>query len=260
MKFSTLLLLDGDEPATLEAMNQVCAVGLSKYNPLGQKNLFVFEKEIIDDRFFWLSCEYDDAASFVDYVINKDTGEREPNPRNKSQIEPRKQFFACYDTHGKFLYISDLSRRTTFSSYLSYSVQRVFTVKNVYSDVNDFCNRIKTIRGFTYTQVDNLFGRGSDIFQQVGNMWGQDLPSKVYIKIGYNDIPIHQGRGIIDKLHQKREEFQNVIIVGCDDEGIEQTFDFSSIIKRIEINPEKDENEHYDPDEVRSLILAELRK
>lgn len=260
MKFSTLLLLDRDEPASLEAMKQVCEIGLTQYNPLGQKNLFVFEKEIIDDRFFWLSCEYDDASSFVDYVINKDTGSREPNPRNKSQVEPRKQFFACYDTKEKFLFISDLGRRATFSSYLSDSVQRPFTIKNVYSNVDDFCSRIKTIRGFTFTQVDNLFSRTNDIFQQVGNICGLDLPSRMYLKIDYPDIPVHQGRSFIDRLHHDQNQFERIVVVGCDDEGIEQTFDFSSIMKRVEIKPEKDENEHYDPVEVRSLILAELRK
>ena len=62
--------------------------------------------------FFWLACDYDDAASFRDYVVNQNTGEKQPNPRTKSQIEPRKQFFACYDTISHFLYISDLKDYT----------------------------------------------------------------------------------------------------------------------------------------------------
>ena len=53
---------------------------------------------------------------------------------------------------------------------------------------------------------------------------------------------------------------KEVIVIGVDDEGVEQTFDFSSVIKRIDISPIKDENEQYDPREVRELLLAELRK
>lgn len=260
MNFSTFLLLGEREAASLDDMKRVCEIGLKKYQPLSQKNLYMIKTEIIDDRFFWLSCDYDDAVIFKDYVVNQTTGEIEPNPRDKSQVEPRKQFFACYDTQSNFLYVNDLNRRATLSSYLSDSIQKKFSIKNVYTSVDEFCERIKTIRGFRYTQVNNTFGRASDIFKQVGDMWGLDLPSSVYLKICCGDIPVHQGRGLIDQLHRKREEFEDVIIVGCDDDGVELTFDFSSVIKRVEITPTKDENEQYDPEEVRLLLLTELRK
>ena len=54
--------------------------------------------------------------------------------------------------------------------------------------------------------------------------------------------------------------YSNTVVIGCDDEGVEQTFDFSSVMKRIEISPQKDENEHYDPQEVQRLLLTELRR
>ena len=69
----------------------------TSYKPERQKYLYSIDMEIIDDRYFWMSCDYDDAVRFRDYVINKETGEKEPNPRSKEQIEPRQQFFACYD-------------------------------------------------------------------------------------------------------------------------------------------------------------------
>lgn len=40
---------------------------------------------------------------------------------------------------------------------------------------------------------------------------------------------------------------------------VEHTFDFSSVLKHISISPSKDENEHFDPTEVRALLLHELR-
>lgn len=261
MRFYTLLLTCQQEAASLDDLKRVCEIGLGTFQPSGQKNLYVIEKTIIDERFFWLSCSYDDASSFVDYVVSQSTGEKQPNPKNKDQVEPRKQFFACYDTHTKLLFINDLNRRPTLAAYLSDAIQRDFVIKNIYASVDEFCDRVKAIREFRYVQIDNLFGRSSDIFQQVGNMWGQDLPSKVYMKISYNDIPMHQGgRALVEKFHRRRSEFENVIIVGCDDEGVEQTFDFSSIIKRVEINPQKDENEQYDTSEVRDLLLTKLRE
>lgn len=260
MKFGTFLLrVDGKREATLEDLRQVCKVGKKTFRPEGQKNLYVIDTSIIDDRFFWLACDYDDAASFRDYVVNQTTGEKEPNPRNKSQVEPRKQFFACYDTERHLLYINDFTRRPTLTYYLSDAIQKNFVVNNVYTSVDEFCERIKYIRGFKYTQVHNLFSQNGDVFRQVSDIWGLDAPERIQMKITYGDIPVHKGRGLIERFHRNKSQFEDVIIIGCDDAGVEETFDFSSVIKRIEISPTKDENQHYDPQEIKTLLLAEVR-
>lgn len=261
MKFCNFLLrVDGIRDASLEDFQKVLEIGNRTYKPERQKFLYAIDMEIVDDRYFWMSCDYDDAARFRDYVINKETGEKEPNPRSKEQIEPRQQFFACYDCSKHFLYLNDLNKRKFLQQYLSDSLQRDFQINNIYTSVDEFCSRIKTIRGFQYTQVDNLFGRGSDLFAQIGNLWGQDLPSKIQLKIAYGDVPVRGGgRQIIDVFNKHRNEFEDVVIIGCDDEGVEHTFDFSSVLKHLTITPFKDENEHLDPLEVRSLLLKELR-
>lgn len=92
MRFRTFQLIGERDAVSLADVQKIHKSGQETFQPPGQKNLYSFETSIIDDRFFWLSCKYDDAASFVDYVINQRTGEKEVNPRSKSQIEPRKQF------------------------------------------------------------------------------------------------------------------------------------------------------------------------
>ncbi|UTB40446.1 hypothetical protein [Faecalibacterium duncaniae] len=261
MKFCNFLLrVDGTREASMDDFQQVLKVGLRTYKPDRQKYLYSIEMDIIEDRFFWMACDYDDAVRFRDYVINKETGEKEPNPRSKEQIEPRQQFFVCYDCNTHFLYLNDLTRRSFLQQYLSDTLQKEFQINNIYTSVDEFCSKIKTIRGFQYTQVDNLFGRSSDLFAQVGNIWGQDLPSKIQLKVAYGDIPVHGGgRQIIDVFSRHKGEFENVVIIGSDDAGVEHTFDFSSVLKHLVISPVKDENEHFDPTEVRDLLLRELR-
>lgn len=260
MKFNNFLLrVDGIREASLDDCIDVVKKGLKTYSPGGQKYLYSIETEIVEDRFFWMSCEYDDASRFRDYVVNQKTGKKEPNPRRKIQVEPRLQFFACFDAENHFLYLNDLNRRPFFQQYLSDAIQKEFSINNVYASVDEFCSRVKNIRGFTYTQVDNLYARGGSIFQQVGDMWGLDLPSKVQMKISYGDVPIHISKALIDRFHRHKDEFENIVVIGCDDAGVEQTFDFSSILKHIQIQPNKDDNEHYDPNEVKSLLLGKLR-
>lgn len=260
MKFGTFLLRVNDaREASLKDFIDVCELGIRIYNPERQKYLYVIEKELIDNRFFWLSCDYGDAKSFTNYVVNQDTKEQEPNPRNRSQVEPQKQFFACYDIDTHFLYINDLNRRNTLTSYLSDSIQKKFVCNNVYTSVDEFCQRVKSIRGFHYLQVNNLITQKSDIFSQIGDIYGLDTPEQVKLKITYGDIPVHKCRHLIERFYSKKSEFENVVIIGCDDQGVESTFDFSSIIKRIEISPNKDDNGHFNPVEVRQLLLNELR-
>ena len=260
MKFGTFLLrVDGVREAEIEDFGFVKEVSQRIYAPDTQKFLYEVDNEIIDNRFYWMSCDYDDAAKFRDYVVNNKTGAREPNPRSKSQIEPRQQFFACYDTEKHYLYVSDLSKRNFLQSYLTNSAQRDFQINNVYTSVEEFCSRIKSIRGFKFTQVNNLFSRSGEVFNQVGDMWGLDAPNSIQLKVSYGDIPVREGKALVDRFHRDRAQFENVVIIGCDDDGIEQTFDFSSVIKRIQIKPCKDENEHYNPQEVKDMLLQELR-
>lgn len=156
MKFCNFLLrVDGVRDASLEDFQKVLEIGNRTYKSEHHKFLYSIDMEIVDDRYFWMSCDYDDAARFRDYVINKETGEKEPNPRSKEQIEPRQQFFACYDCNQHFLYLNDLNKRKFIQQYLSDSLQREFQINNIYTSVDEFCKRIRTIRGFQYTQVDN---------------------------------------------------------------------------------------------------------
>lgn len=260
MKFGVFLLrVDRERDASLEDLIRVHEIGRKIFQPEGQKNLYVIETNIIDNRFFWLACDYDDATSFREYVIDQDTGEKEENPRRRSQVEPRKQFFACYDTVAKLLYIYDLTRRNTLANYMQDAIQKDFLINNVYASVEEFCERIKTIRGFQYTQVRNLFSLDEDIFSQAGDLWGLDAPEKLKIKVTYGDVPVREGNKLFDWFRRNKDHFEDVIIIGCDDQQMEQTFDFSSVIKRVEISPVKDQNGRYDPTEVKDLLLAQLR-
>ena len=42
-----------------------------------------------------------------------------PNPRSKEQVEPRQQFFACYDAQKHFLYMNDYNKKGFVEQYLS---------------------------------------------------------------------------------------------------------------------------------------------
>ena len=75
-----LLRVDGVREASLEDFQAVIKKENRTYRPERHKYLYSIEMEIADNRFFWMSCDYDDAVKFRDYVINSETGERELCP------------------------------------------------------------------------------------------------------------------------------------------------------------------------------------
>lgn len=173
MKFCNFLLrVDNKREAAIDDFKTLIEIGRKTYIPSNQKYLYSIDMEIVDARFFWMTADYDDAARFRDYVINQETGEKEPNPRTKEQIEPRQQFFACYDCEQHMLYLNDLNRRRFLQKYLSGELNKRFSINNVYASVDEFCKRIKTLRGFQYTQVANLFIGKNDLFARIGNLYG----------------------------------------------------------------------------------------
>lgn len=89
-------------------------------------------------------------------------------------------------------------------------------------------------------------------------MFGLDALSELQIKISYGNIPVQESRKLLDRFSKEKNDFENIIVIGCDDEGVEKTFDFSSIIKRIEIKINKDVSGQYDANEVKYLLLSEI--
>lgn len=53
MKFGTFLLrVNGTHDATLDDLKRVCEIGKKTFQPDRQKNLYVVDTNIIDERFF----------------------------------------------------------------------------------------------------------------------------------------------------------------------------------------------------------------
>lgn len=262
MTFTNFLLyVDDYRFAEMDDFQSIIKNGNKYCKPERQKNYYKIEKEILSDRFFWMSCEYGDAETFNEFVVDQQKEEEQPNPRTKDQVELNNQFFACYDTQEHFLFISDISKRHFLEFYFSDTTQNGYQIKNIYTSVDEFCQRVQTIKEFRYTQDKNIFSYysgDSDIFKQVGDIWGLSEPDSLQIKIGCGNIPIRGGGfGLIDRIRREHEKnaFKDVIIIGKDEHGVEESFDFSSLLKRFEIHIRKNENGRYNVEEVKQQFF-----
>lgn len=61
------------------------------------------------------------------------------------------------------------------------------------------------------------------------------------------------------KLKKNNGEIENIVIIGKDENSMMHVFDFSTILSKIRIDIKKNENKMYDEEEVKKLLLKEIR-
>ncbi len=260
MKFKTFQLFAGKKFMGLDEIKKICEDGKPTFRH--NKEFFEIELEILENRFLWMSCQYDNAELYNEYVWDSDSQKKENNPRKKSQIECRKQLFVCYDCVANILYINDMQKRAFLSEYFSTILNRNVHTKNIIKSLDDFQQIVNKLKQIKFIQQRNIMTTSKDsIFEQTANIYGFDAPQRMYMRLDYNSEPIQKMKGFINRLKAKRDigEFEDIIIVGEDDNGIEHSFDFSTIIKSININLYRDENGQYFAQDVKNHLLSEIR-
>ncbi len=259
MKFHAELLYINDQFPDILTFRKLQDVGRKLY-PNGTY-LYSVEHELIADRFYWMYFQYDNAKLYSDKVIDTEDNSVKENPRPKSQVEPRMQLFACYDLENHILYVSDYSKKATITDYISEMLQKSAQTKNVLRSVDEFLNVVTQLRSVCFTQKRTLFTSKEDsIFKKQANLYGLDLPEKSKIRLDYGATPIGSAKNALRDWKMKREsgEFEDVIVVGMDDNGFENTFNFSTLISSVEINVIKDDDYRYEPNIVKTLLINQL--
>lgn len=260
MKFKTFQLIIGTDHPTHEDLLKVVEYGPPVFRHRAE--LFEIEKSFDQDRFFWISCRFDNAEAYSDHVWNSEREEFEENPRTKSQVECRKQLFICFDSCNNLLYMSDMYKRPFLKRYLNHILQKDVAIKNVIHSIEDFQEIVRTLKSATFIQMNNIMNQvPQSIFKQTANIYGLDAPTKLILKVDYGNSPIGVARTAIQNYKQKLDssEFERVVLIGEDDSGLEHSFDFSSVIQSLDLQLEKDENGHFDSSEVKRLLLNMIR-
>lgn len=227
-------------------------------------NWYKISKSFIKDRFLWLYFEYENAKIYNDSVLDGQTDMSEKNPRKRTQVELKKQLFVCYDLKSKRLYINNLKKRSLIEYYIKKSLNcNEVNIKNIYKSLEEFEKSIETVKSLRFIQERNVVNSGKDtIFSRQINVLGLDMPNQLSIELGYGNRKLRDIKSILNKLKKGIElgSFSNVLVVGETDKKIEESFDFSSIIKYIEMKASKKDNGMYDENVIKEELLNKLRR
>lgn len=229
-----------------------------------KNEVFLIEKKLIDNRYIWMYCQYDNAKLYGEVIFDTRNDIKRKNTRNKNEVELRKQLFVSIDIEEQLIYISDINKKAALREYLFAELGTNIAIKNIYSSLAEFQKAVKFLKKVKFTQYKNIMNVGDNesIFMQQVNYLGLDMPEKITMKIEYKDVLLEHIIDGIQRIKQNKDRglFEDIIIIGSDDNGIEHCFNFSSIIKSIDIDVTKRENDRYDEQEVELAFFNLLRR
>lgn len=259
MKLNAMLLYIDDNFPELEDCKKLLEKGNSRF--WKGNYLHVVEHELIAGRYYWFYLQFDNANLYAPHVVDIVDDAVKDNPRPKNQVEMRNQLFACYDLQGKILYVSDYHKKAAITYYIGDTLQSDVKAKYVFSSIDEFLGRMTTLKSVSFTQKRNFFTLpDNSTFSKVPNIYGLDLPNRSKVKLDYGDTPIGTIRDAMRDWKVKREsgEFEDVVVVGVDDRGIEEVFNFQTAISSVELNVIKDDNGRFEPDAVKAALINQL--
>ena len=197
------------------------------------------------------------------FSFTEDEEKQHKNTRKKYEIELRKQLFLILDTESQLLYLSDITKKGAIKAYFTEELQADIIIKNLYSSLDEFQKSVKVLKKLKFTQYRNISNTldKESIFMQQANELGLDMPEKIMMQIEYPNTFVGNLKNGIQILKKKKDQgyFSDIILIGEDDFGIEQSFDFTSIIKNIEVAVRKNEDDRYDENEVERNFFEKIR-
>lgn len=260
MKFKTLHMIIDGYNLLYNDIKKIVNHGSNKYEY--HKEVYLLKKDIIDNRYLWIYCQYDNAKLYGEVVLDTEKEEQLKNTRRKNQIELRKQLFVVFDINTQILYINDYTKKGFIKAYIADVLQTKVIIKNIYASLEEFQSAVKLLKRVKFTQYRNVINSldNESIFMQQTNSLGLDLPEKITMQIEYSNTLMGTVKNGMQTLKQKLNQgfFSDIIVIGEDEFGIEQSFDFRSIIKNIEVTAIKNEDDRYDDVEIKSKIFEKL--
>jgi hypothetical protein len=208
----------------------------------------------------YLRINFSDSSSFPrnPNVINIDTNEIEPNPRQSNQIEP-KEHFAIIDFETCILWISSSKKRKMIIDYLSRKFKKSsFVVKDVY-DQNEFIKTIKRLDDLRISATPNLFSQTSTLSKAFSDEINQFEAVEAVLHLKYQDKWI--GNSLSDRiksLFSHKENYRGIMISGRDEKNNGLLFNSNVFSKRIEFKAHVDDNEMFDSVEVFEILISKV--
>lgn len=231
----------------------------SQYSITDGKKVHIYEFSYVDN---YLCITFGDGSAMPrnPSVIDIDTNEQVPNPRQPNQVETR-ETFGIIDFDTSLMWLSSLKKKSSLLSFFrsKFPKTSVIISKDIYNE-EEFISLMKRLDEIKISASPNLFSKSSTI--------SDALEKEIY---GYEaDIATlkfeYQGKSITQALFKKIKEiftnkmdFNTIVISGRDERNFGMLFNSEGFTRKIEFKAIVDENEMFDTRDVFQKLIGKIK-
>lgn len=239
----------------------VVEISKDKKETLG---ILVTEKKTVDGRFVTVYFNDGDKYPYVDKVKKNTNGHVEEldNPRDPEEIEMRGQFFVVIDTTAQRIWLSDQRKKKMVAAWLKEKLGEEIEIKAIIQEAN-LLERLEDVSEIAFSAVPSIFNQiGSDTLSSklVEDIYGFDA-EKVRVQLSYSNKKLTDKiRKKLYEIINKKEDFDEICVVGRSDEDFETIFNTEGIVSKLLITvPLIKETQQFDDGEVFQEITRQIK-
>ncbi len=216
------------------------------------------EKKVYNHRFISLYFNYGDKFPYPPKVITADLSEHD-NPRSPDEIELRDQLFVLIDIQSQRIYFSGQRNKAFIKHWLTLKIKKEIIIKSIIQE-EEFASKIKSINSILFTVQPSLFtAAGTLSASLVQDIYGFDA-EKAKVELIYNNKPLTEN--ILDKIKSlimNKEIFDQIVVIGRDDEEFESIFNSEEVTSKLLIDANADsKSELFSPENVFNALIEKI--
>lgn len=268
LKFSIFqLIVETETPFTVKTFSSIEEQKLETFEigPKEDKETLSIKrvnKECFENRFIAFYFNEGSKFPYSPTVIDTTDLIEKENPRPAEDIELDDQFFVLIDVSSQRIYLSDQRRKGTFTTWLKEKIGKETHIKSIINE-EEFLNKIKSVNKISLSIVPNLFNTSSQ--DTLSHNLARDIYSfggeKAKLEIEYNNTRMTDI--IKNKFNQvlgKKNDFQEITIIGRSDEGFESVFNLEEVISKLVIDVSAQEKTNLlDPTIVFNILIDRIK-
>lgn len=223
------------------------------------KHYAIYIEKITSD-FYWIHAKYGSKTPWESDVYNSSNVSYEKNPRTKDQIEMKNHFYAMYCKKKNYIYISNSNQRNIITQLFQTQFAKPLKFQSIICSIDEFISTTKILNEIHFTRRRSLFTYKDDVFTQPVDSFGLGSPEAYQCKLSYKvPLTIRFANALkkIKKNHE-RDNFEELIFIGEDENGAEKIFNLDALRTKIKIEANEDENGTYDPKIIKEALYRRL--
>lgn len=225
--------------------------------------IVISKKHIQEDRFVTIYFNEGSEFPYSETVINSTDPslEEENNPRPPEKIEMDKQSFVLLDVKEQKIYIT-LIQRKAVSQRLERELNKLIYIKPIISE-EEFVKNMKSIKKISFSVTKNLFNKAEEALSHVLTKDVDGFEAeKATLELKYKKNSMSQIiKEKIQSLLKHKNEFEDLVITGRNEENFESVFNLKGIVTKIGIKVNLDaKTNELDYEEVFQKLTEQIKE